>query len=400
MNKIYLALLFICFTVSAQTELMLPSFKPDTLLKYDTLVEKPTPLAAKHIQRMELNEEITKRRLDSLNEFTPLELVYNQNVKQHIQYYLFQRREQVSKLLALSTYYFPIFEEYLDKNQLPHELKYIPIIESSLNPNARSYAGAVGLWQFMYATGKEYGLRINNYLDERKDVYKSSQAACEYLKKAYQVFNNWELAIASYNAGRGNITKGIRRSGGKLNFWLIRPFLPNQTKNYIPSLIAAIYVMNFATEYGISPDPNYEMNTHEIDSVFLKKAINIEHLATILEIDTGLLKKLNPTYRTKLIPSLDGEKFPIILPNYKVGFFIINEDSIYKRVASMELAEGQTYPLFSDIEKIRYTIKKGDYLGKIAKKYNCKIQDIMLWNDLKTETIRAGKVISIYRTVK
>ena len=142
------------------------------------------------------------------------------------------------------------------------------------------------------------------------------------------------------------------------------------------------------------------MNTHEIDSVFLKKAINIEHLATILEIDTGLLKKLNPTYRTKLIPSLDGEKFPIILPNYKVGFFIINEDSIYKRVASMELAEGQTYPLFSDIEKIRYTIKKGDYLGKIAKKYNCKIQDIMLWNDLKTETIRAGKVISIYRTVK
>ena len=400
MNKIYLALLSICFTVSAQTELILPSFKTDTLLKYDTLVEKPTPLAAKHLQIMELNEEITKRRLDSLNEFTPLELVYNQNVKQHIQYYLFQRREQVSKLLALSTYYFPIFEEYLDKNQLPHELKYIPIIESSLNPNARSYAGAVGLWQFMYATGKEYGLRINNYLDERKDVYKSSQAACEYLKKAYQVFNNWELAIASYNAGRGNITKGIRRSGGKLNFWLIRPFLPNQTKNYIPSLIAAIYVMNFATEYGISPDPNYEMNTHEIDSVFLKKAINIEHLATILEIDTGLLKKLNPTYRTKLIPSLDGEKFPIILPNYKVGFFIINEDSIYKRVASMELAEGQTYPLFSDIEKIRYTIKKGDYLGKIAKKYNCKIQDIMLWNDLKTETIRVGKVISIYRTVK
>ena len=159
------------------------------------------------------NEDIIKHRIDSLNNLTPLNLVYNQVVAQHIKFYLVQRKDQVSKLLSLAEYYFPIFEKYLDQNELPLELKYLTIIESSLNANARSYAGAVGLWQFMYPTAKEYGLRINSYLDERKDVYKSTQAACSYLSKAYKVFNDWDLALSSYNAGRRNITKAIRRSG-------------------------------------------------------------------------------------------------------------------------------------------------------------------------------------------
>jgi len=398
--KLFASIFLVYSFVFSQKEIRLPSLQPDTILRYDTMFNEKK---SKHVflhPSIQFNEQITRKRIDSLNQITPLELVYNTNVKQHIQYYLFQRKEQVSKLLALSNYFFPIFEEYLDKNELPLELKYIPIIESSLNPNARSYAGAVGLWQFMYSTAKQYNLRINNYLDERKDVYKSTQAACEYLKKAHKIFNNWELAIASYNAGRGNITKSIRRSGGKLNYWSIRPFLPQQTKDYIPALIAAIYVMNFATEYGIAPHPDYKINTYQIDSIYLNRPVKIDHLATVLNIDTLELERLNPSYRMKFIPSLEDENFPIILPYNKVGLFLLNEDSVYNKLKSMELAESLDYPLFSDIEKLRYKVKRGDYLGSIANQYNCKIKDIKTWNDLKTDQIKAGQILNIYITVK
>ena len=351
-------------------------------------------------QKNYFNEEKVKRQLDSLNNTTPIDLIYNKEVGQQIKFYLFQKPEQVSRLLALSKYYFPVFEEILDKNNLPLELKYLPIIESSLNPNARSYAGAVGLWQFMYLTAKEYGLRINTYLDERKDLYKSTQAASRYLDKAYSKFNNWELALASYNAGARNVTKAIRRSGGKHNYWEIKPFLPKQTQNYIPAFIAAIYVMNFASDYNIYVDENNTFNNELVDSVYLKRSLKIEHLAQLLDIKTSTIERLNPVYRSNFVPFLDNEKFAIILPQDKVDEFLSKEDSIYMSLAEIELAEKLQYPPFTDIEKIRYTVKKGDYLGKIANKYNCSIKDIMIWNDLKTHKIYAGKRLSIYKTVK
>ena len=189
------------------------------------------------LKSFQINESLIKHKLDSLNDLTPLDLTFNKGVLREIKFYLQQRQSQVAKMIALSNYYFPIFESYLDKYNLPQELKYLPIIESGLNPRAKSSAGAAGLWQFMYNTAREHGLRVNSYLDERMDVYKSTEAACHYLQKSYDVFENWELSLASYNAGRYSIKKSIVRSGGKLNYWELRPFLPKETRNYIPSFI-------------------------------------------------------------------------------------------------------------------------------------------------------------------
>jgi len=351
-------------------------------------------------QEVFFNEQKVRHQIDSLNRLTSMDLIYNKEVGQQIKFYLFKKPDQVAKLLATSKYYFPIFEEILDKHNLPLELKYLPIIESSLNPNARSYAGAVGLWQFMYLTAKEYGLRINTYLDERKDLYKSTEAASRYLDKAYSKFRNWDLAISSYNAGARNITKAIRRSGGKTNYWELRPFLPKETRNYIPSFIAAIYVMNFASDYNIKIDETHLFKHELIDSVYLKQSLKIEHLAKLLDLEINTIERLNPVYRINIIPHLDQEPFAIILPQDKVDEFLSKEDSIYNKLTEMEAEEKLNYPSFTDIEKIKYTVKKGDYLGKIASKYNCSIKDLMLWNDLKTHKIYTGKLLNIYKTVK
>jgi len=382
----------------AQNEKQIPLFQADLVLQLDTLfVQNKDTL---HLGKDVFNEELTSQRLDSLNRLSPLDLRYNKTVGKYIQFYLFQRRDQVSRLLALSEYYFPIFEEFLNRHSLPLELKYLPIIESSLNPNAKSPVGATGIWQFMYFTAKEYGLRINSYLDERKDIYKSTEAACQYFKKSFNVFENWELALASYNAGRGNVTKSIRRSGGKLNYWEISPFLPRETRNYVPSFIAALYVMNFAHEHGISPSKKMAFRAEQVDSIYLKKPVKIQHLADILNIESKIIEELNPSYSQKLIPKLDTEKFPIFLPEYKWGWFLANEDSIYVLLDQMEEKEGLEYPLFTDVEKVIYKVKKGDYLGRIARKYNCRVSDIMLWNDLKNTKIKEGKKLYIYKNIK
>ena len=376
------------------------NFHDDKFLKFDTLFSNFKLIESNIIKDSSFNEEVIKLRLDSLNQLTPLELTYNQTVLKFIKFYIKQRKSQVAKLLALSDYYFPIFEEYLDKYSMPLELKYIPIIESSLRVDARSPAGAVGIWQFMYYTAKEYNLRINSYLDERRDVYKSTEAACQYLNKAFNIFDNWELAVASYNCGRGNVTKALRRSGGELNYWKIRPFLPRETRNYIPALISVIYVMNYASEHGIKADTTYTIDTHTIDTIQLKKPIKISHLAEVLQIEQSLIEELNPVYKNKLVPYRSGEKFHVVLPHYKWGVFLNNEDSIYSLLNKMERAENLEYPLFSDIEKIKYVVKSGDYLGRIARKYKCKVSDIMTWNDLSSSKIRVGQKIYIYRTIK
>tara|TARA_B110000444_G_scaffold21321_1_gene17663 strand:+ start:1649 stop:2794 length:1146 start_codon:yes stop_codon:yes gene_type:complete len=347
-----------------------------------------------------IDETLVKHRLDSLNHLTPLELTFNTSVLQEIKFYLLKRQSQVSKMLALSSYYFPIFEIYLDKYNLPLELKYLPIIESGLNPKAKSSAGAAGLWQFMYNTAKEHGLRINSYLDERMDVYKSTDAACNYLVKSYNVFQNWELSLASYNAGRRSVKKSIIRSGGHMNYWSIRPFLPRETRNYIPSFIAAVYVMTFAEEHGINPDTNYLLNKQLIDSVFLKKSVKISHLSSALNIEEGILKKLNPTYKIKIVPSLNNEKFPILLPQDKADEFLYKESIIYALVDSLKEIESETYPEYSDVKKIRHNVISGDVLGKLAQKYHCKVKDIMLWNNLKDSNIKLGQSLIIYQLIK
>ena len=388
------------YPLCSQNKQEVVNFHDDRFLKFDTLFSNFKLIESNIIKDSSFNEELIKLRLDSLNQLTPLELTYNQTVLKFIKFYIKQRKSQVAKLLALSDYYFPIFEEYLDKYSMPLELKYIPIIESSLRFDAKSPAGAVGIWQFMYYTAKEYNLRINSYLDERRDVYKSTEAACQYLNKAFNIFDNWELAVASYNCGRGNVTKALRRSGGELNYWKIRPFLPRETRNYIPALISVIYVMNYASEHGIKADTTYTIDTHTIDTIQLKKPIKISHLAEVLQIEQSLIEELNPVYKNKLVPYRPGEKFHVVLPHYKWGVFLNNEDSIYSLLNKMEKDENLEYPLFSDIEKIKYVVKSGDYLGRIARKYKCKVSDIMTWNDLSSSKIRVGQKIYIYRTIK
>jgi membrane-bound lytic murein transglycosylase D len=398
-NRILTFVLIFMFSCFSQEDKVSLFPKKDTILSYDLLLDvKLEDLV--QTQNNIFDVQKIRAQLDSLNQLTPLELRYTKEIGQHIKFYLFKRPEQVSSLLTLAEYYFPIFESYLDKHDLPLELKYIPIIESSLNPNAKSPAGAIGLWQFMYPTAKEHGLRVNSYLDERKDVYKSTEAACEYFRRSYKVFKNWELSIASYNAGRRNITKSMRRSGGKLNYWEIRPFLPKETQNYIPAFIAALYVMNFAQDYGITANKEISIQSYQIDSVHLNERMNLAHLAAIMSIDGELLAELNPVYKLQLIPYVENEKFPLILPNYKWAQFLNNKDSIYKQLAKLDSVEKFTYPTFSDIEKIKYIVKRGDYLGKIANKYNCKIKDIMLWNDLKNSKIKQGQRLYIYRIIK
>ncbi len=396
-----LIIIFLYLTpLCSQNKQEVINFHDDKFLKYDTLLSSFKLIESNIISDSSFNEDVIKLRLDSLNKLTPLELTYNQTVLKFIKFYIKQRKSQVAKLLALSDYYFPIFEEYLDKYSMPLELKYIPIIESSLRVDAKSPAGAVGIWQFMYYTAKEYNLRINSYLDERRDVYKSTEAACQYLNKAFNIFDNWELAVASYNCGRGNVTKALRRSGGELNYWKIRPFLPRETRNYIPALISVIYVMNYASEHGIKADTTYMIDTHTIDTIQLNKPIKISHLAEVLQIEQSLIEELNPVYKNKLVPYRLGEKFHVVLPHYKWGVFLNNEDSIYSLLNKMERAENLEYPLFSDIEKIKYVVKSGDYLGRIARKYKCKVSDIMTWNDLSSSKIRVGQKIYIYRTIK
>ena len=399
--RIYIILVHFCVASGlSQNERFTPNFSMDPFLLYDTMFLNVN-LPELNIQAKEnFNENIVSLRLDSLNKLTPINLAYNKTVGQYIKFYLQQRPEQVSKLLTLSDYYFPVFEEYLDKHSMPLELKYLPIIESALNPNAKSPAGAVGLWQFMYYTAKEYGLRINSYLDERKDIYKSTDAACRYLKKAYKVFNDWELSLASYNCGRGNVTKALRRSGGKLNYWEVRPFLPRETRNYIPAFISIVYVMNYASQHGIFPDTSYSFHRQKIDSVYLRRPVKIPHLAKVLDIEEKMLETLNPVYRNKLVPYKNGEKFHVILPDYKWGVFLNNEDSIYSILSEMEALEDLEYPLFSDIEKVKHIVKRGDYLGRIARTYKCKVSDIMMWNDLKSTKIREGQRLYIYKTIK
>ena len=397
-HQSFFIVILISVSLFGQIEKKIPQFKDDIALKYDTLFFQNNDTLS--LGNDLFIEEVTIRRLDSLNALTPLDLRYNQYVGKLIKFYLFQRPEQVSKLLALSDYYFPIFEQFLDRHSLPLELKYLPIIESSLNPNAKSPVGATGIWQFMYYTAKEYGLRINSYLDERKDVHKSTNAACKYFIKSFSIFENWELSLASYNAGRGNVTKSIRRSGGKLNYWEIRPFLPRETRNYIPAFIAAVYVMNFASEYGISPSAKIDFKTIQVDSIYLRRPAKIQHIAEILNIDSKIIEELNPVYTEKLIPSLANEQFPIFLPQYKWGWFLANEDSIYVLLDQKEKKEKLEYPVFTDVEKISYKVKRGDYLGRIARKYNCRVSDIMLWNDLKNTKIKEGNRLYIYKSIK
>ena len=348
-----------------------------------------------------LPDSVYKARLQALP--CVVELPYNQIVKRFILRYVQRGQKQVARMKRMSEYYFPIFEEALDRYGLPYELELMPVIESALNPQAHSHMGAAGLWQFMPATGKRYGLEINSLVDERMDPIKSTEAACRFLKAMYDVFQDWNLVIAAYNCGSGNVSKAIHRAGGKRDFWSIYPYLPRETRSYLPIFIAANYAMNYSDEHGICPAPLEKIML--TDTILTNRRLHLEQVSTKLEIPLDELRRLNPQYTRDILPG--GTTYALCLPSEKAGLFIEQQDSIYahkadqlinNRRAEIDMAKvtdisgayrvnGETY----------YTIKNGDTLGGIAKKFRCSVKQLKAWNGLKNDNIRAGRKLKIYK---
>ena len=342
------------------------------------------------------SDSIYEARIQHLDTKTPIDLVYNPYVKQYINVYTKQRRQQMSRMMGLAAYYFPVFEEVLDKFNLPLELKYLALVESALNPKAKSWAGATGLWQFMYNTGKEYNLKVSSYVDERMDPYRATVAACEFFEKSYSVYGDWSLVLASYNSGRGNVNKAIRRSGGKRNYWQIRRFLPKETRSYVPAFIAVCYAMNYASDHKIS-SKNPRVLFHEVDTIEVKYQIDFEYLSSSLDISMDELEFLNPSYKINVIPKVEGRPYHLVLPISKMGAFVANEKEIYAHFIELDAQKRKNYPKYSEQdERIVHRVKGGEYLGKIARRYGCSVKKIQQWNNLKNDNIRVGQRLILY----
>jgi membrane-bound lytic murein transglycosylase D len=338
------------------------------------------------------DESVIAERLVQIDAASPFDLRYNSVVKGYIQLYALRRRELVARVMALSQLYFPLFEQQLDKYNLPLELKYLAICESALNPLARSHAGAMGLWQFMYPTGKMFGLKVTSYVDERCDPYKSTEAACQYFKHLYDIFGDWQMVLAAYNGGPGTVNKAIRRSGGKKTYWEIRPFLPKETQGYVPAFIAVNYIMNYTSEYNLySAIP--KKTFLQIDTITVKQQISFTQIAAVLDITEDELKYLNPTYRKGVIPASINEKNVLTLPSHKMGAFINNEEAIYNYYKDA-MATNNEKLVPTQVTKI-HTIRKGESLTSIAKKYNCSLTALKTWNDLKSNKAIPGKKLTI-----
>jgi len=329
-----------------------------------------------------------------------IEMPYNSVVRSFIDRYAKNIR-QVEYMVGLGeSYYFPIFETALAKYDLPLELKYLPIIESALNSRALSRAGAGGLWQFMVATGRTYGLEVNSLVDERCDPVKSSDAAARYLRDLYNIYNDWQLVIAAYNCGPGNVARAIRNAGGKTNYWEIYPYLPRETRGYVPIFIAANYIMNFYQKHNMCPaTPPFVQVT---DTINITKRIHFEQIATVLNVPIEELRFLNPQYRQDIIPG-NIKQYSLVLPMNLVSSFSVNLDSIIAFRAD-ELTAKQIVIEPSGAASsqygggvIYYKVRNGDVLGKIAKKYGVTTNQIKKWNGMKKDSIYVGQRLKIYR---
>lgn len=386
-----------------------------------------------------LDTEVLKKRLRKLDVQSPFVIEYNPALENVIKSFLKNRTKSFERQMALAEYYFPLFEEKLSKYNLPLEIKYLAIVESALQPKAKSKVGAGGLWQFMPATGKQYKLNISTYVDERHDPIKSTEAACHYMMNMYAIFGDWSLVLASYNCGPGNVSKAIRRSGGKTDYWEIRKYLPRETANYLPAFLATMYIYEFKKEHGLVPK-KAEMTYFETDTVMVKQAMTFKQLSDLLDISEAQLEYLNPIYKSKYIPSIDDEYFYLRLPKNKIGIFVSNEEKIYGYLAYLEQEKSRNLQLalqakkrdsiakqdslavaaslviannepveMEEVLKKRtkevvsknfHKVKKGETLSQIADKNNVSIVNLRKWNNIKGSTINAGQSLVIQTTKK
>ena len=346
-----------------------------------------------------LPDSVYKARLQALP--CVIELPYNERVRAFILRYVKRSPKQVARMMRMSEYYFPMFEEALCRYDLPYELEYLPIIESALNPIARSPVGAAGLWQFMPGTAKLFGLEVNSLVDERMDPVRSTEAACQFLSSMYNVFHDWNLVIAAYNCGSGNVNKAIRRANGKRDFWSIYPYLPRETRNYVPIFIAANYAMNYGEDHGICKAPVEKIMV--TDTIRTTQRLHLQQVSENLDITMEELRRLNPQYSRDILPG--GTPYALCLPSDKVGLFIDQQDSIlaYKadslinnRRAEIDMAKVTSISGGYRVNGVTYyTIKNGDTLGGIAKKFHCTVKQLKQWNGLKSDNIRAGHKLKI-----
>lgn len=350
-----------------------------------------------------LSDSVYIARLSALNAY--IDLSYNKTVGSVISLYTERKRNQVAIMLGLANYYFPIFEEILDKYNLPIELKYMAIIESALNARAFSRAGACGLWQFMYGTGKMYGLEINSFVDERRDPVKATDAAARYLSDLYAIYQDWHLVIAAYNCGPGNVNKAIRRSGGTRDYWTIYYRLPKETRGYVPAFIAAAYTMNYYKLHGIVPQQaSFNIIT---DTIMINNYLHFEQVSAQLGLDIEMIRDMNPMYRRDIIPATQEKPYPLCLPQESVLTFIQNEQPIfsYKREEFFpnnkikDPAQTAYQYVPGDIkgkEKVFYTVKSGDNIGFISQWFKVRTADLRYWNNIHGNLIRVGQKLVIY----
>jgi membrane-bound lytic murein transglycosylase D len=344
-------------------------------------------------------DSIYKARIEKLDEETPLDLTYNQTVKSFIELYSVRKRGLTSKILGLKEIYFPLFEEYLDKYDIPLEMKYLAVVESALNPVAGSRAGAKGLWQFMYYTGKLYGLKVTSLVDERYDPYLETDAACRHMKDLYNMFGDWNLVMAAYNSGAGNVQKAIRRAGGVMNYWAIWPFLPKETRGYVPAFIAVIYVMNYAPEHNLYP-LNPGILYGGIDTVVVTQPLAFDQITEFMNISREEVEFLNPMFKAGIIPAYNGKTYSLRLPKDLALNFAQNEQAIYgyKTKAGLE-KEKLVVEIKKATDKQYHTVRSGESLGLIARKYNVTVTQIKQWNNLRSNMIHPGQKLVIVPSV-
>lgn len=345
-------------------------------------------------------DSIIKLRLSKMH--CVMEMPYNDYIRSFVDLYTVRKRKQLGYMLGMKDYYFPIFERNLEAGKLPLELKYLPVIESALRPTALSRVGAAGLWQFMISTGRMYGLEINSLIDERLDPIKSTHAAVKFLSDLYSIYGDWNLVIAAYNCGPGNVNKAIKRAGGSKDYWTIYPYLPKETRGYVPIFIAANYAMHYAEDHGVCKlEPEIPL---AVDTIVVNRRIHLEQVAGVLDIPVDVLQLLNPQYKRKVVPG-DIKPYSIALPMKKSGDFITLIDSIVgfkrdslitERRTEIDLAR-KDFSSSSSGKVIYHKVRSGQNLGVIAKKYGVTVSNLKKWNNLSNSMIRIGQRLKIYK---
>ena len=348
-------------------------------------------------------DSVLMKRLAGMNSF--ISLPYNETVKNYMILYSEKMPTKMGEMLGLAQYYMPLFEETFRQYNLPMELKYVAIIESALNPRAESRVGAKGMWQFMYRTALNYGLKVDSYTDERMDPILSVDAAARYFRDAYRIFGDWPLAISAYNCGSGNVNNAIKRAGGKTDFWSVYEYLPRETRGYVPAMVGAMYAFRYANEYGLRPDP-ISMPVY-VDTFHIHKNLHFRQLSEVLGIPLDDVRDLNPQYYTDIVPGTGSDEVLRLPFNYTAAFLDM-QDSIYRYKTDVlftakvqdgrETVSGRPVPTTrnsSTGQWVYYKVKSGDSLGKIAKKYHCTVKQLKSWNNLKSDRINIGQRLKV-----